>query len=191
VTDPRLLALLRDASTITARYTLARRHTDECRAGWPTQTIGAAPDTTRSTNSDGGDGIPHDKADHAHRDMNRLLNEISGPIQQLANLVDTWTPERWWTQQHTTAEDELARIDDGLWCPNHLRHGHREVRDAANRRTLCRWCDGIKRDTGHAPDRDLIERHSRMTRITTADLDAFRARHGGRDRSSKKRKKSA
>ena len=185
MTTPRLALLLRDASTIAARYTVARQHADTCRAGWPAQTIGASPDTSRSSTGDHGDGIPRDPADDAYRNMSRLLNEITGPLEQLARLIDTWTPEHHWTHQHTPATEKLAEIDGGLWCSNHYAHGHHETRDYANRRTLCRWCDGIKRDVGHAPDLELIERKARLGRITTADITAFTIRRGGKKRKRK------
>lgn len=184
-TQHRLALLLRDASTIAARYHIALTHADQCRAGWPTTTIGAAPDTTPS--SSGGNGIPHDSADRAINDMRALLRTVTQPLEQLARLVDTWTPEAWWTHHHTPTDQKLAEIDGGLWCPNHLRHGHHETRDHTNRRVLCRWCDGIKRDTGHVPDHDLIERRARLGRTTTADISSFVLRNGGK----KRKKKSA
>lgn len=187
MTDHRLLVLLRDVSAITARYEPARSHADQCRAGFPATTIGAAPDTTPSSSS-GGDGMPApDRADNAYQAMSRQLDALTRQAQTLATIVDNWTPESWWTHQHQPAANQLADIDNGLWCPNHLAHGHHETRDHANRRTLCRWCDGIKRDVGTAPDRTLIDRRNRLARTTTADIDQFTARVGGK----KKRRKSA
>jgi hypothetical protein len=95
------------------------------------------------------------QATRERRELDATINAIDGLVRHAGKILNEWAP-------HPT-KTGLA-----LWCENHLRHGHHEIR-AGDGSANCRWCCDVHRAYGTWPTRQLLELHARGRRIGEAE----------------------
>lgn len=90
-------------------------------------------------------------------DLIRLVVEREQRARGITRILNDWAPL---IVKGGPGDTENSAI----WCPNHLKHGHREPA-AANGRRNCRWCCDWKERLDW-PNKEMIELHARGIKIT-------------------------
>lgn len=160
-------ANLNDAMTAAALIDPALEAIDRAKAGWPTSTPGANPNTpptptidgeTETSSSTERAALTPDKASNDEKALRKAIHAASKELRTIAKLTSVWaTP----SLDGTTIRERLAAIDANIWCTNHLRHGMHETR-----RTHSDTCESCG---------DFRTRYKRDAPFEVLD---YQARHG-------------
>ena len=117
----------------------------------------------------------------------------NGLSHNVANIAARWGHPASTT---TTIAQQLAAIDQSIWCRNCSRHGHKEPR--RERKTECAFCAVFRQDYGlDAPKTILDARDARGGRLYVQDIERILTRdHPGWEKTApikraKKRKPKA
>jgi hypothetical protein len=127
-------ANLNDAMTACALIDPALEAIDRAKAGFPTSTPGANPNTPTATIVDGEAetststeraALTPDKASNDEKALRKAIHAASKELRIIARLTQVWaTP----SLDGTSIRERLAAVDANIWCANHLRHGMHETR---------------------------------------------------------------
>lgn len=98
------------------------------------------------------------RAADIRRQLEQAILERDRLGRRIGRILDEWAP--------LAIKGGMGDTENAaLWCPNHLKHGHREPR-GMNQTRHCRWCSDIKRIYGAWPNEVLIDLHARGIKIS-------------------------
>ena len=212
--------ILTDATVLATYIDAAMQTLHDHRGGYPTSTPGAAPATPAPTPEYEGpctepncttprpcpnhdtditltqperDANTHDQAAIDATNLAEHLRLAAHHTRNAANIAARWGHPASTT---TTIAQQLAAIDQSIWCRNCSRHGHKEPR--RERKTECAFCAVFRQDYGlDAPKTILDARDARGGRLYVQDIERILTRdHPGWEKTApikraKKRKPKA
>lgn len=189
-----------EARTLTSLLGDALRGLDVGLAGWPEQTPGANPDSSRppgvldvqgSEFPPAVDGAGHvfghastakttltERAaltsDQARADMAAL--EAAVRAAEVAMRRASLIALRWGRPMldGKSVAERLAAIDRDIWCVNCIRHGHRSPRHETF--DVCEFCKTFAKDYGERPPKDVLDLRAAKGRIYVSDVQRILTR---------------
>lgn len=183
----RVDALVLDATTLAALIDPCLAALDIAQPGWPTSTPGADPKATvapRILQFDANGNPVDDKftatesaalhRDPAKTDLLAIEKAIKAAAVQLrvaAILARKWSEP---TIGGVDVQRRIAAIDDGIWCENCSKHGHKNVR-RVNGRT-CEYCATFQADWKQPAPKDVLDLKVTKGRVYESDIRRILAR---------------
>lgn len=169
-------AIMLEATTLVAIIEPALMGLDTGKAGHPTHTPGANPNSTPSTGPDAITGSTTERAaltpDRADLDEQALYKAIRAAHTQLR--LATILARRWANPTTIDVPTRIAAIDQDLWCDNCGRWGFHNVRRPNGKH--CEFCAGFNSTWKQLPPRDVLELQAAKGRIYVNDIRRILAR---------------
>lgn len=165
-------AVMNSATTLTALIDPALEALDVGKAGWPTSTPGANPDSAPSVFVEGEResstqteraALTRDPATEDHARMVKAIRVADLQLRIAASLAQKWaTP----ALSKTTVAERIAVIDARIWCTNHALHSMKEPRRQGG--TLCEFCQGFQQDYNRTAPFEILDFKARGGKLFDA-----------------------
>jgi len=191
--------ILTDATVLATYADTALQALHDSRGGYPNSTPGAAPATPAPLPDISGpcrepgcimlrpcldhdtpirltqperDASANDQAATDHAKLTEHIRKAAHHARAAANIAARWANP---ATDTTTVAQQLAAIDQGIWCRNCSRHGHKEPRREG--KTECAFCAGFRQDYGRDADRAILDaRDARGGRLYVQDIERILTR---------------
>ncbi len=183
----RVDAIVLDATTLAALIDPALTALDIAQPGWPTSTPGADPKATVvpriiPTDADGNpidDTFTSTESAALHRDpaktdlvaIEKAIKAAGVQLRLAAILARKWSEP---AIGGADIQRRIAAIDEGIWCDNCSRHGHKNVR-RQNGRT-CEYCATFQANWKQPAPKDVLDLHATRGRVYESDIRRILAR---------------
>ena len=192
-------ANLNDAITAASLIDPALESIDKAKAGWPTQTPGANPNTAGNPPPQGEQehsfitertALTPDKATTDEKALRKAIHAAQKELRIIARITQTWAIP---SLDGTAVRERLSAIDAGVFCTNHAKYFMNEPRRPNG--PTCDFCYDFAIRHRRAAPIEVLDYKARYGRLTEMQinrlLDKAKEREKEARRTNKKENSAA